>query len=86
MSETNQLNVINGLTYGERIVRMCKTPRTTTELRESFEKWTSNILIYMGSGFSEHIRQLEAAKVIQFGDGAWTLTKEGKNVVEKYLG
>lgn len=86
MSETDLLNVINRLNYGERIVRMCLTPRTTTELRESFEKWTSNILIYLGLSFSEHIRQLEAAKVIQFAGGVWTITKEGRNVVEKYLG
>lgn len=86
LSEANMLDVINRLSYGERIVRMCLTPRTTTELRESFERWTADILIYMGRSFAEHMKQLEVANVIQFVNGKWTLTKEGKNIVEKYLG
>ncbi len=86
MSETNMLDVVNRLSYGERIARMCLTPHTTTELREAFEKWTGGIIIYMGRSFAEHMKQLEGANVIQFVNGHWTLTKEGRNVVEKYLG
>jgi len=86
LSGSNILEAINRLYYGERIVRMCLTPRTTTELREEFEKWRSQMLIYMGHGFSEHLKQLEAANVIQFVNGMWTITKEGKDVVERYLG
>lgn len=86
MSGSNILEAINKLYYGERIARMCLTPRTTTELREEFEKWRSQMIIFWGQSFSEHLRQLEVANVIQFANGMWTLTKEGKNAVERYLG
>lgn len=85
MSESEILDLINSLYYGDRISRMCLTPRTTAELRESFEKWRSEILIYVGEGFTNHLKKLESGGVIQFTDKKWTLTEEGRKVVEKYI-
>ena len=82
----NVRKVIESRLYGEQIAKMCKTPRTTSELRQMYVAERRKSSIGGISTFSEHLDALEEGKVIEYKDGKWQTTSEGVEALAKYFG
>jgi Mn-dependent DtxR family transcriptional regulator len=76
------------LSYGEKIAKWCQTPRTTSELREMYEKEESKsgVVVVGGLSFSDYLKRLEEAEVIEYKSGKWQTTPQGLEVLAKYFG
>lgn len=82
-------NVLD-LDYSRKIVILCQIPKSTEELRRTYDYWESQSrwVVVGGYNFKDYIRLLEDQEYLRHNpsDGTWEATKKAIEYIQKYHG